>query len=477
MASRCPTTRDTGWTWRCDPGYGAGGGDTVRALSFGSDIECPFDIAGVPLRLAFAVCSHYGSRRNASRAYAETPGGHMTNAQQSATPGTTTFWHLSDLHLEMPHEPRCAKTESACPACIKAALIERLASRLRKEPPHLLLFGGDIFDDDCFKADAHPLKPLLDAAKDSKTVLVGVRGQHDRPTHELRERFTWVLKAGEANEDTAVFVQGLPASETGSGAPERTAETLRQLADARRHPNRPSVLLAHVNLDQFPRSDRGEGRFHYYAIGDKHLSRIVTLGDRSVVGNPGHLYSYFDGSGKAWPTFLLSGQITEAGDVDVDRVPLQGGDLAPPTRQLYVHHRHRKTDDGELVLVNAPPEETLRDAGLQQWAVRELQPTCRDDRDISLRQVTVRYADRRTLELLVRRMLKVMPDDVFVGLSKGTGRAADRETAYGSQLHGDVAAFVERLFMANANTATSDDEGWRAPDGPVLTDRPRADID
>lgn len=376
----------------------------------------------------------------------------------------TTFWHLSDLHLEAQCDRRCTTSRPACHACIKAALIERLAARLERERPHLLLLAGDLFEDESWKEKDNSLEPLLRAAKRRSTVVVGIRGQHDPGTRALQRRYPWILGEGGTNADAGVLVRALPGAEKGRTAAERTRRTLRALSGSAHDPRgRPSVLLAHINAAAFLRqAERQVPRFRYYALGDMHLSRIVRLADGAVMGTPGHLYSYFDGSGKVWPTYMLKGSFSSSGDVEVSRVALQDGSLgAPQMRQVYIPRRYHGRDDGQVVLVNAPEDDVLKRVTLRPESVQHLEASGTDPQAITLRRATFSFGSAQELRALVRGLLEVMPRDVFVGLARGKGRAEDRWRHYGACiLRGDLEDFVQASLVPTSKTQTSDTEGW-----------------
>ena len=294
-------------------------------------------------------------------------------------------------------------------------------------------------------------------------MVAGIRGQHDPPTRDLQHRFRWILGEGEVNTDSKVVVRALPAAEDGRTAADRTKRTLRALAAPNLTPEgRPSILLAHINAASFPPTERQTPHFRYYALGDMHLSRIVPLADGAYVGTPGHLYPHFDGSGKVWPTFMLKGSIGASGHVQVGRVQLQGRSLgAPYTRQLYVPHKYRGADHGQLVLVNAPADDVLRTTAFRFSAVEELKASGSDPQEITLRRVSVGYHSQRELSDAVQGLLAAMPKDIFVGLASRKGQAKDRPVRYGAAiLANGLDDFIERSFMPTSKTQTSDTEGW-----------------
>lgn len=374
----------------------------------------------------------------------------------------TTFWHLGDLHLCEPCVPRCAAppakpAKPACHPCIRAVLLDRLSKQLARERPDLVLLAGDIFEDR--SKETYSLLERFEAnAKASGSTLVGVRGQHDPSRAALAKRFDWFLSSGATADVGAVTVFGLPCESAKNSWPVRFAQFNPGKS------RKPAVLLAHANVVHFPARERTAPRFRYYALGDKHQVYVERLPSGAVLGNPGHIHSYWDGSGKAWPVFFLRGRISAEGRVTVEAVSLERAPyFAPPTRQLYVPFEHRRRRAGWLVLVHAPDDSSLRRVGLVPDSVDSILSTVDRKRGkpvtgAETRRALFSYRDPNHLRHLISSIVSGLPNDVFVSPSTGKGWA-NRVKDYGAHLVNDrLEELVEKTFMREAKTLTSDYE-------------------
>jgi hypothetical protein len=378
----------------------------------------------------------------------------------------TRFWHLADLHLGEAHVPRCdtlkgGEDEGACAFCIRATLVDRLAHELRRARPDLVLFAGDIFEN---TAGYDVLAPFEEAARVAGTVLVGVRGQHDPGGPSLKRRFPWLLPTGGINDETGIFIRAVAGVRGESGWPD---------ACGKYEPDpggRPSVLLAHANVARFPGGERKTPRYRYYALGDRHRLHLEPAAEGAWIGNPGHLHSYWDGSGKAWPVFFIRGTIGADGSVAAQPCALEAAPfLAPPTRQLYTPFEHRDHRRGSLVLVHAPDDRVLVRARVVPSHRDEVVPV-RYQRlghrgyGAPARRAVFQYQTSAQREEIVRSILRAMPRDVFVSPSPGRGRSVDRIVNYGSILarEDQLPRFLEQTFMISAKTQTSDYEAGSA---------------
>jgi hypothetical protein len=70
--------------------------------------------------------------------------GNQREGTKATSKSETRFWHFADLHLGEHEE--CS--EGPCHACIAERVLAALVRELRAtpEPPHLILFAGDIFN-------------------------------------------------------------------------------------------------------------------------------------------------------------------------------------------------------------------------------------------------------------------------------------------------------------------------------------------
>jgi hypothetical protein len=355
------------------------------------------------------------------------------------------FLHLGDLHLSpsCEHGGACGPKDPPCHQCIKTGILRRLQVRLvsARTRPDLLLLAGDLTDMcetvNDLRLAAAPLDEFVNTALAARIVVAGIVGEHDWERADLRRLlgWSWLLRTGGVVRASGVAVYGV----NGRSKQERLARDIGRL---RPKEGEPSVLLAHGS--QIP----SEPRFNYYALGHLHWSKYGTFpkGSMSTAAYPGHLFSYWDGSGKAWPVYVLEGRIHADGHVDVERVPLSG---APETRRIYISSRYRGRERGVLFFENPPEEGRLRRLGVRA--------TFKDEPDKSFGTVYRRvarasYGSQSELRGLLRKIVGEHPNDIFVSPATGRGNA-DRVVAYGHTLLGKrFEEFVSKTYKSHART-------------------------
>lgn len=365
--------------------------------------------------------------------------------------GVLRFLHLADLHLmACPRRGACGRAHAACHVCIKRNILNALELRISNADtrPGLILLSGDLtemrehgFD---LRAAVEPLDSLVRSAQKLGIAIAGITGDHDGEdgTAKLRASlgWDWLLRTGEVNRETGVAVYGVEGRPNRIGAEEG-------LASLRRVPGEPSIVLLHGDA-RLVRADLG-AMFDYYAMGHMHRGRIRRVGKdkRSVLGFPGHLFSYWDGDGKPWPVHVIEGTIAGNGSVDAALVSLSKELGAPETRRLFVDFSDFGRPHGTIVFENAPPASVFAEISLEAT----VDPQMADG--APYRNVArIPYRSRAEMSDVLARVLKRLPRDVFVSPSTGGGWR-DRVADYGDAIvNHRFAEFVEKTFKRSAGT-------------------------
>lgn len=361
------------------------------------------------------------------------------------------FLHLADLHLmPCPRHGACGPNDPACHACIKARVLAGLAQRIANPAtrPGVILLAGDLTElrerSFALRAAAAPLDRFVRAARAFGIVVAGITGDHDGEdgTTRLRDElgWDWLLRSGEVNRAAKVAVHAVEGRPRRAGAAE-------ELAALRRNLDEPSIALLHGD-EKLVRTDHGPA-FDYYAMGHLHRARIRLIGKgaHGFVGYPGHLFSYWDGDGKSWPVYVIEGTIARDGTVNAELVSLAREVGAPETRRMYVEFANAGRPDGAIVFENAPPAAVFQE--LQIDAQIEDQVA---DGGSYRRIAQIPYGSRTELQDLLARVLRRLPDDVFVSPSTGGGwhdRLADHGRAIVSRRFPE---FVQKTFKRSAET-------------------------
>jgi DNA repair exonuclease SbcCD nuclease subunit len=359
------------------------------------------------------------------------------------------FLHLADLHLTpCPSDGRCGPYDVACHACIKREILARLRERLldRSTRLDLLLLAGDLTErrdsEEGLRWTTAPLTELVAAAKTVGTTVAGVTGEHDGEdsTTALRDMlgWTWLLRTGEVNRESGIAVFGIEGRRKCDGL-------AGDFAKLRTVPGETSVLLAHGELSAFKAAGP---RFDYYALGHRHRAQLRPASARSstFAAYPGHLFSYWDGDGKAWPVHVIEGVIRLDGTVAAEAFPVATKTAAPETRRMYVAHADVGRPEGTIVFEHSPGAEFFAGIGIAA--------TVEDQKESGrfLRHVTrISYRSRAEMKGVLKAVLDGLPKDVFVWPSTGVGWR-DRAD-YGrrlSRLRFDE--YVVKVFKRQANT-------------------------
>ena len=363
------------------------------------------------------------------------------------------FLHLADLHLMVcDNDDACGPNDPACHPCIKAKILDGLHAHLGdpQTKPDLLLLAGDLTESCATRKEREkataPLERLVSTALKNGVVVAGVTGEHDGVASTSRLRrglgWKWLLGSGDVNRETGVAVHGV------EGQPKQRGVEAAIRATAPRA-GEPAILLAHVDWSKVPRTHAS--LFQYCAFGHLHWAKFgpLSAGSRTTVGYPGHLFSYWDGCGKAWPVHALEGEIFSDGRVVVKTIPLSGRGATPETRRIYVDASAAGRRRGVVVFENAPNEAFFSELGVEPIFEHDMDPVFHN---VYCRVVRVRYDSKEHLRHILRQALVRHAEDVFVTPSPGRDWAS-RIKDYGRALVGErFERFASETFKRSAGT-------------------------
>ena len=106
---------------------------------------------------------------------------------------------------------------------------------------------------------------------------------------------------------------------------------------------KPGIFLTHPC--DLPRSKTKKLGFKYHAVGHIHKHFVEKIGDNVYLGRPGHLYSLWDGDGKAWPVGGIIGEFRE------DQIHLEWLEFPfPQTVRIYIDP-FQLEDNKELLVI------------------------------------------------------------------------------------------------------------------------------
>lgn len=323
----------------------------------------------------------------------------------------TRFIHIADLHHAI-HTGNAITAERTS-FDIQADKLAQLAEVIRRENIKAVLIAGDIE-----VSDPEDFVPYLKTWTALGASVYLVYGDHD--LNRLAYDDCWrqiehvhsFLHPGYLYDETlGAGIYGLSCETNQAGLKEQFALTL-----VRDDPY-PNIFLSHGDRKQFFTSVVTELGFNYYALGHHHRYESIHRGEANLV-YPGHIFSVWDGCGKAWSTGYIIGEVTPSGITHEFRT-FEG----PETRRISFNPFLR---DGSRLLLTRDNLE----GPSEQW-IEE---------------------DETLLRKLIRSTLAAYPDDYFVTPSQSKGYPARRLSMTGRLLLEDDNRFEE--FFACSFKAT-----------------------
>ncbi|WP_214798798.1 metallophosphoesterase family protein [Exiguobacterium sp. s50] len=323
----------------------------------------------------------------------------------------TRFIHIADLHHA--RHTGNAITAERTSFDIQADKLAQLAEVIRRENIKAVLIAGDIE-----VSDPEDFVPYLKTWTALGASVYLVYGDHD--LNRLAYDDCWrqiehvhsFLHPGYLYDETlGAGIYGLSCETNQAGLKEQFA-----LTPVRDDPY-PNIFLSHGDRKQFFTSVVTELGFNYYALGHHHRYESIHRGEANLV-YPGHIFSVWDGCGKAWSTGYIIGEVTPSGITHEFRT-FEG----PETRRISFNSFLR---DGSRLLLTRDNLE----GPSEQW-IEE---------------------DETLLRKLIRSTLAAYPDDYFVTPSQSKGYPTRRLSMTGRLLLEDDNRFEE--FFARSFKAT-----------------------
>lgn len=326
----------------------------------------------------------------------------------------TRFIHIADLH----HARHTGNTITAerTSFAVQAEKLAQLEKVIRQEDIKAVLIAGDI--EVSYPEDLVPYLKTWTALGAAVYIVFGdhdvERIAYDALWSKLKGVHCFLRPGYVFDERLGVGIYGLSCETNQVGLKEQVAAT-----PVRDDPY-PNIFLSHGDRQRFPASVVKRLGFSYYALGHHHRYEIARRGHADLV-YPGHIFSVWDGCGKAWPTGYVVGEVTPSG-ISHEFRTFRG----PETRRLSFNPFIR---DGSRILFT---RDNL-DGPSEQWV---------EEDEIILRE-------------LVRSTLATYPDDYFVTPSRSKGYSTRRLSMTGkSLLESNVRfeEFFDRSFKATKTT-------------------------
>lgn len=209
---------------------------------------------------------------------------------------------------------------------------------------------------------------------------------------------------------------------------------------------KPTIFLTHPCA--LPKGKMINLRCQYFAVGHVHYPCIEKVSDNTYIGRPGHLYSIWDGNGKAWPVGAILGNFND-NSLSLEWIPFP----VTQTMRLYIDKFKLNINNDILFGVENCTEEN----GMR------LNELCKGEWEfVQSRGVFQGHYSPEKLptEELIKGILRLFVDDIFVTPSDpdimrkkyGFNRASF--TAKSLLKDENIfAEFVERVFRVSEKTS------------------------
>ena len=179
--------------------------------------------------------------------------------------------------------------------------------------------GGDPFACDVMPYSRELFSRVVNACESTGTHIVAIPGDHDPEMAVLKEYFPFTLDIGEIVSIDNIRIGGLGVRPRQEGLTEDFDRWRGEKTD---------FVLIHsdrISTSRFAAlGAQYVARGHFHKWEDRSSQSLKSL-------HPGHLYTYWDGPGKAYPTCFASGFVKN-GECDVKRHLFRN---APRSRRFY----------------------------------------------------------------------------------------------------------------------------------------------
>lgn len=163
---------------------------------------------------------------------------------------------------------------------------------------------------------------------------------------------------------------------------------------------KPAIFLTHPC--DLPKNKMKQLGFNYYAVGHIHYHCIERVERNIYIGRPGHLYSLWDGDGKAWPVGTIIGEFI-GGDLELSWHPF----IQAQTVRLFID-RFTGTDQSALVIENCTYDKGQKISCLVEgeWVDQKFRGVFKGQLNSDI--------ESTYLSTLIREILEIFPNEIFV---------------------------------------------------------------
>ncbi len=251
------------------------------------------------------------------------------------------FLHISDLHFSR-YENSKSNKEEISHFDIKKKIFAMITNIIDEHKIGAVLISGDLELD-----HTEDILPYFNEWLKQGSKIFIVFGEHDKPnerlelikaTKNMREIYIFEEPALIEDKDLSYSVYGMSCDSKQAGFKDKF-NNLTSITT-----QKPSIFLAHPC--QLPKNKIISLGFKYYALGHVHYYHSYDI-ENQQVGRPGHIYSIWDGSGKAWPVGAILGKFNDD-ELVLDWLKFN----VPQTVRLYIDPYEKKDENVLLSIEN-----------------------------------------------------------------------------------------------------------------------------
>jgi len=308
------------------------------------------------------------------------------------------FIHISDLHFFRSNHLKSSK-DGLSHFEIKRHLLGHISSMIQEHEVGAVLISGDLELD-----SADNLIPFLTEWLMLGSKVFLVFGEHD--TRESRKQL--VLKTKKLNglyifDDWGFIDDGLlNFCVSGMSCESKQNGFTQKFSALAPHDHiKPAIFLTHpCNLTKSKMQELG---FTYYAVGHIHKPVIEKVDRNMFVGRPGHLYSLWDGDGKAWPVGAIIGEFRNK-DLKLSWFPFP----VAQTVRLFIDPHNSVNNKPLIIIENCSYEKSRSISSLIEgkWIDQNYRGIFKGILDQEM--------DYLELGVIIEKILHVFQDDIFV---------------------------------------------------------------
>ena len=308
------------------------------------------------------------------------------------------FIHISDLHFFNSNHLKSSK-DGLSHYEIKRHLLGHVSSMIQEHEIGAVLISGDLELD-----SADNIIPFLTEWLMLGSKVFLVFGEHD--TKESRQELMLKTKGLDGLyiiEESGLIDDGsLNFCVSGMSCESKQNGFTQKFSALAPHVHiKPAIFLTHpCNLTKTKMQELG---FTYYAVGHIHMPKIEKVERNMLIGRPGHLYSLWDGDGKAWPVGAIIGEFSNK-ELKLSWHPFP----VAQTVRLFIDTHNSMDNKASIIIENCRYEKSRLISSFIEgkWIDQNYRGM--------FKGIIEQRMDNLELGVIIKKILSVFIEDIFV---------------------------------------------------------------